>query len=104
VSTYRFLQDAYIGTQYFQAGTTAATADVAGGTLPIGWKPGVCVEPLDTPAVNAFYAVGPQTPILIRQQWSTISVSSPVTYWKQIPGGMMWQLVGLGAGLPPIGM
>jgi hypothetical protein len=75
MSAYRFLQDAYIGTQYFQAGTTASTADVAGGTLPIGWKPGVCVDPLDTPAVNAFYAIGPQTaPILVRQQWSTQAV------------------------------
>ena len=105
MSQYRFLQDAYVGTQYFLAGTTAATADVAGGTLPIGWTPSVCVDPLDTPAVNAFYAQGPQTfPILIRQQWSTQPVSPPVTYWRQIPGGRMWQLTGLGAGLPPIGM
>jgi len=104
MAQYRFLQDAYVGTQYFQAGTTAATADVAGGTLPIGWKPPLCVDPLDTPAVNALFAAGPQTmPILIRQQWSAIPVSPPMTYWQQTPGSHWWRLTGLGASLPSIG-
>jgi hypothetical protein len=102
MSQYRFLQDAYVG-QYFLAGTTAATADVAGGTLPIGWTPSVCVDPLDTAAVNAYWAAGPQLLGLVRQQWSTIPVTPPVTYWRAVGGGQ-YQLGGLGAGLPPLSM
>ena len=108
MSQYRFLQDAYIGTQYYLAGTTATTADIPGGTLPIDWVPGPYVDPLDTAAVNAFYAaVGPNIPVyqvLVRPQWSTIPVFSPTTYWRQLPYGQRWQLTGLGAGLPPIGV
>jgi hypothetical protein len=104
MAQYRFLQDCYVGTAYVNAGDVASTADV-GGALPANFIPPAAVDPLDTPAVNAFYAQGPQTmPLLVRQQWSTIPVNVPVTYWKQIPGGKLWQLTGLGAGLPPIGM
>jgi hypothetical protein len=102
MAQYRFLQDCYVGTAYFNAGDIASTADV-GGLLPANFIPPAAVDPLDTAAVNAFYNAGPQTfPILIRQQWSTIPVNSPATYWKQ--SGSQWQLTGVGAGLPPIGM
>jgi hypothetical protein len=103
MSSYRFLADHYIGTAYFLAGTTASTRDV-GGTLPINWGPSGNCEPLDAPAVNAFYAAGVQPPGLIRQQWSNVPVSVPVTYWRQIPGGRLWHLTGLGAALAPIGV
>jgi hypothetical protein len=103
MSAYGFLQDHSIGGQYYPAGTVASTADV-GGTLPTGWPPSNAVDPLDTPAVNAFYALGPQPmPVLVRQQWSTQGVSPPVTYWRRVVGSSnKWQLTGLGAALPPI--
>jgi hypothetical protein len=102
MAQYRFLADAYVGTTYIQAGTTLST-DV-GGTLQANWAPPGAVDPLDASAVAAFHAAGPQPPPLVRQQWSTIPVSPPVTYWKQIPGGRQWQLMGLGVGLAPIGV
>jgi hypothetical protein len=104
MARYRWLQDG-VGPsgQYFNAGDIASTADV-GGTLPANWVPPPAVDPLDTAAVNAFYAAGPQLLGLVRQQWSTQPVSPPTTYWRQLPGTRMWQLTGLGAGLAPIGM
>ena len=38
MSTYRFLQDHYINSAIYLAGTTASTQD-AGGTLPNNWTP-----------------------------------------------------------------
>ena len=80
MSTYRFLQDHYVNGVTYLAGTTAATFD-AGGTLPTGWLPSGAVDPLDAPAVNAFYAVGPQVCGSIKTQWSGLSVAAPVTRW-----------------------
>jgi hypothetical protein len=111
MAQYRFLTDHYIGTTYILAGTTASTADaIGGGTLPINFRPSGNCEPLDTPAVNAFYAQGPQLLGLVRPQWATIPVNAPVTYWRgtplpAVPGanaGTSWQLTGLGANLPAI--
>jgi hypothetical protein len=105
VSTYRFFQDAYVANQYFPAGSTAATSDV-GGLLPAGWVPGPYVDPLDTAAVNAFYAAGVQQ--LLTSQFGTLSfqVRPIATYWKAtaIPGSpaMSYQLTGLGQALSPI--
>lgn len=69
------LEDHYISGVYMSAGTTQSTIDV-GGLLPIGWVPTPNVDPLDTPAVNAFYAVGPAWP-------GPISIK-PVTYWTEV--------------------
>jgi hypothetical protein len=101
MARYRCLQDVVgPGGQYFNAGDTISTVDV-GGTLPVNWTPAAACEPLDAAAVNAYYAAGPQVmPILIRQHWSGVFVASPVTYWKQVPGGRFWQLAG--TNLPPI--
>jgi hypothetical protein len=74
----------------------------SGGTLPTAWAPNANVDPLDSPAVSAFYAVGPQLPGLVRQQWAVQPVSFPVTYWRSI-GNSLWQLTGLGASLAPRG-
>jgi len=106
MSAYRFLSDHYVGTQYFLAGTIASTADV-GGTLPVNWPPSNAVDPLDNAGLNAFYAIGPKATPLVRQQWSTIFVAPPVTYWRIVPGSSpttFWQLTGLGASKPPIGI
>lgn len=66
------LEDHYINGQILSAGTTQSTIDV-GGLLPVGWIPTPNVDPLDTPAVAAFYSAGPvrSGPIYIK----------PVTYW-----------------------
>ena len=107
MSLYRFLEDASVGQNYYQAGTQASTQDV-GGTLPTGWIPNGNIDPLDAGALAAFYAKGPQPLGLVRPQFSTISVVPPTTYWKAtvIAGSavLQWSLTGLGVGLPPISM
>ncbi len=72
MSTYRMLEDHWVNNQYLVAGTVQTTADV-GGLLPANWIPTPNVDPLDTPAVNAFYAVGPVRPVT--------PIATPVTYW-----------------------
>lgn len=76
MSRYLMLEDHYINGQYLSAGTQQSTVDV-GGLLPTGWVPTPNVDPLDTPAVAAFYAAGPARsgPLYAR----------PVTYWVNLP-------------------
>jgi hypothetical protein len=102
---FRFLSDHWIANRYYFAGETASTADV-GGTLPTGWVPSNNVEPLDTPAVAAFYAQGPQQLGLVRGHWTGLPVAQPTTFWQStpIPGARRWQLTGLGVGQPAICM
>jgi hypothetical protein len=95
MSVYRMLQAHCIAGVYFDAGSIASTADV-GGTLPTNWVPTPNVEPLDTAAVNAFYAAGP-----------TGRGGGGSTYWlaSSVPGNplvMSYSLTGLGTGLPPV--
>jgi hypothetical protein len=92
MAQYRALQDCYLAGAYVNAG------DIV--TLPNTIIPPAAVDPLDTPAVNAFFAAGPQLCGLIRQQWSTI-IAPPVTRWIPGPGANQWQLTGLGAALGP---
>ena len=99
MSAYRFLADHYTGGGFIQAGSVASTADV-GGVLPAGWQPTGAVDPLDQPAVAAFYAMGPQVGWPVRQQWSGIGVSPAVTRWVLTdPNNREYVLTGLGAGL-----
>ena len=101
MSTYRFLADHYTEAGFVQAGSVASTADV-GGILPTGWQPTGAVDPLDAPAVAAFYAMGPQVGWPIRQQWAGIGVSPAVTRWiSSNPDSREFVLTGLGAGLAP---
>lgn len=107
MSLYRFLADHSVGPFYFQAGTTASTADDGVGLPPVGWVPTGGVEPLDSSAAAAFFAAGPQFGWPIRQQWTGIGVPRPVTNWVPNPNPTApgnpyreFVLVGLGAGLP----
>jgi hypothetical protein len=100
MSSYRFLEDHSIGSFYYPAGTTAATADV-GGTLPAGWTPTPNVDPLDAPAVAAFFAQGPVKCGPVIAQWSYQSVGPPVTYWAKQSNGE-YALTGLGSALSPL--
>jgi hypothetical protein len=105
MARYMLLTDHFLpGGAYAPAGSIVSTVDV-GGTLPVGWISNA-VDPLDAAAVQVFWQAGPQTmPLLVRQCWSGVPVSAPVTYWRALPGNTtMWQLTGLGAGLPPIGI
>jgi hypothetical protein len=105
MSRYRFLVPHSVGPYYFPAGTIAATADVPGGLLPTGFVPSGGVDPLDTPAVNAFWAAGPSRVSLAR---TGAFVAPPATYWVfSFPqptnsSVMRWNLVGLGAALAPL--
>ena len=104
MAQFRLLGDHSIANQVLLAGTIQATADV-GGVLPVNWKPTGNSEPLDSAALTLFYNAGPQVPGLVRQQWSTIGLAPPVTYWRAtspLTGPTSWQLTGLGAGLAPI--
>jgi hypothetical protein len=96
MATYRLLNDFYSGGVYSYAGDIITTPD--------NFIPSAAMDPLDTPAVNAFWRAGPQITPLVRQQWSTVAVNPPVTAWRQLPGGNRWQLTGLGSSLPPIGI
>jgi hypothetical protein len=103
MSSYRFLQEAYIGDRSYLAGTQASTAGV-GGTLPANWVPGGYVEPMDAAAASDFYAAGPQLTPLVRQRYSDILLTRyPVTFWKAGPGAGEWSLTGLGSGFAPVG-
>jgi hypothetical protein len=58
------------------------------------WIPGPGVDPLDGPAVTAFYNVGPQL------LTGLIKAQPPVTYWVPVgnPANRQYALTGLGAG------
>jgi hypothetical protein len=111
MSTYRFIQDVYIDRLY-PAGTSAATGDVSAtatipNTLPVAWVPNsAACEPLDTPALNAFYAAPIHLPGLTRAQFSTQAVAPPVTYWKATVSPtsqtVAYSLTGLGVNLAAI--
>lgn len=98
MSQYRMLEDHYINGNFMQVGTIQTTVDV-GGLLPTGWVPTPNVEPLDAPAIAAFYAAGPKTQGLIRQVWQAFTVNKPAVYWTQLTPGL-WTLVG--SGLPAV--
>jgi hypothetical protein len=55
--------------------------DVYPQMVPQGWVPPAAVDPLDTPAVQAFWNVGPQ------QLPGPIRVSAPATYWTPYLAG-----------------
>jgi hypothetical protein len=103
MSSYRFLADCYVGTQYYPAGITASTADVVGGTLPVNWVPNGAVDPQDSPAITAFWNQGPQLlPGQIRPRWAMQPVAPPAIYWAPFNLALtQYQLTGAGAALGP---
>jgi hypothetical protein len=81
MSQYRFMSAHFIGNRYYAAGETASTRDVIGGSLPLNWPPTPASEPLDAPAVAAFYAAGPWSESQI-----DLFVAPPATYFAPVPG------------------
>jgi hypothetical protein len=86
---FRMLSDHYINDRIFSAGEVAE--------MPSDWKPSGQCEPLDSEAVAAFHAMGPQ-------QLGAIRVGLPKTHWLGTPMGAItkWQLTGLGSAMPAI--
>lgn len=93
IGNYRFLKDHYINDEYIFAG------EIHEMFTP--WTPTADVEPLDTKAVNAFYAAGPSLGACIRTQFTTAYIYKPSTYWHQIAPNL-WALSGLGAAMSPV--
>jgi len=108
MATYRALQDIDLGKNWgqVQAGTILTDQGPV-PNIPANWSPPAAVDPLDGPAVTAFWNAGVQLLGLVRQQWNGINVAPPVTFWKVDPtagpGNPYRQFVlagPLGAGMP----
>ena len=97
VAQYYLLEPHYINNIYYEVGTIVSE----GSQIPIGWIPTPNVDPLNAPATNAFYALGPRVLGPIRTQYVNFPVHSPVTYWVQV-SPTQWALTGLGASLAPV--
>ena len=81
---------------------TCGTTLTEGANIPFGWLPPPTVDPLNTAAVNAFYAEGVQ---FLAYGFNQSYCQIPVTYWKGVPGAPgFYALTGLGAGLGAINM
>jgi hypothetical protein len=73
--------------------------------MPATFVPPAACEPLDSAALNAFYAQGPQVVPLTMMRWSDIPMSTmPVTYWTRVDptDNALWKLTGLGSAMPPV--
>jgi hypothetical protein len=100
MSKYRFMSPHFIGNRRYDAGEVASTADVVGGSLPVGWPPTPAAEPLDAAATAAFFAAGPWPESQI-----DLFQAPPATFWLATPGtanpNRTYSVTGpLGVGLP----
>jgi hypothetical protein len=93
LGSFRFLNNHYVDGEYILAG------DIRDMFAP--WVPTADVEPLDTTALNYFYARGPTLGAVIRTHFSHIQIYAPRTYWRSVTPNV-WGLTGLGSGLLPI--
>ena len=106
---YLLLRPHWINNTYYDAGTVLTEGSLyTAGVLPTNWVPTLAVDPLNTRAVNAFYAVGPRRGGYYEDinWWAYIitplnPMIQAVTYWKNTSGNT-WVLTGLGANLPPV--
>jgi len=101
---YFLLQPHFINDVYLDAWSTVTE----GVEVPTGWVPTLMVDPLNTAAVNAFYAAGPRIGYLgPNYGWQgtkfysgsrLCALQQPVTYWTKAGPGQ-WKLTGLGTAL-----
>jgi hypothetical protein len=102
MARYRLLQDHYIGGGHLSAGTTVSTVD-AGGVLPTDFVPTPAMDPLDMPAIRAFWNAGPRDPIWL--YWNVNVVPPAKVRWVQVKsprrGVRLYQLTGEGEELGP---
>jgi hypothetical protein len=103
---YLLLRPHYLLTGYQPAGVTITE----GVDVPVSWVPTLCVDPLNTDAVNAFYSAGPRDrsyeDLNLWAGTATLTIQ-PVTFWistgtNYIGSGVFWSLTGLGASKAPI--
>ena len=98
IATYRCIADTYLpGNIYASAGDLLSDAVGAAVPIPVGWQPPLSVDPIDAPAVNAFWAVGPrgQGDATPNQwdfpwgwfRWSNVGYAAAAHYWVPIGGG-----------------
>jgi hypothetical protein len=100
-ASYRLLVPHWIEDAYLEANTIVTE----GVNIPVGWKPTLGCEPLNSAGLSAFAAQPPGLCPLIQSQFSNNVVSGPTTAWVGTPqaeGCTKWQLTGLGASLAPI--
>jgi hypothetical protein len=103
---YRLLEPHYFAASGWRP---AGAIVIEGADVPIGWVPTLAVDPLNNPAVNAFYNAGPRSNAYEDlNMWARGTpqdgpmILSPVTFWIQ--SGNAYSLTGLGSGFPPIGI
>jgi hypothetical protein len=110
---YRVIQPHWINNNYYDVGTVLTEGSLyTSGELPSNWVPTLAVDPLNTRAVDAFYAAGPRhisyddLARWANSQWVNVAPSTlvvPVTYW--VKRGNQFFLTGLGSDqtkYPPI--
>jgi hypothetical protein len=100
---YNLLRPHYLRSGWADAGTIVTE----GFEIPNGWIPTLAVDPLNTDAVNAFYAAGPRDGGIYEDTnlWpGGFPIIKPVTSWyiAVISFAQYWALTGLGANLAPL--
>jgi hypothetical protein len=101
-----------LGPHYVNGATLTTNSIVTEGVeLPIGWQPTLAVDPLNGGAIIAFYSQGPRniayedlnpyasSPYAF---YTVFGILAPATHWIKLSSNL-FQLTGLGAGLPPVG-
>lgn len=99
---YRLLSPHYLATGYTLAGTIVTE----GKEIPFGWIPTNAVEPLNQPAIQQYWNVGPNFNAELSQDYYptaftyNIFVAAPKVFWKPVPGQPgAFILTGAGASL-----
>lgn len=95
---YRLITPHTIGATFYDQDTIVTE----GFELPINWVPSLAVDPLNSPAVDAFYAAGPRSVRLPDEfAWQRRVMTAPITYWLLTPPNK-YTLTGLGVAKAPI--
>jgi hypothetical protein len=100
LAQYLALSSLYLGGAVIEAGTRFSDqpSDIYPQLAPTGWLPATgAVEPISVDAVQLFWEAGPYPP-------GKLLGRRPTTYWacvSPVNAGNLWQLTGLGSGLPP---
>ena len=113
MAQYKMLVDHFVNNQVLPAGSIQTTKDAsASGLLPANWTPSPNVDPLDTPAVDAYWAAGAANIDFLLASYAFSNGMGPTwfrsvvpqTYWNATPVGAntQFKLTGLGSALAPV--
>lgn len=102
MAQYRLLADHYINNQTLVAGTVVTT----GVEVPSNFLPNANCEPLDTPAIQAFFDLGPDYFNVSSNLGVVRGGGASSVHWQLIgrsssPKSDIYQLTGAGASLGP---